>query len=724
MTDHSNFHEVEVRPDGRYVCYNRILGSSLQATWLSEDKETDQDCSWTNVNLAGLASNEQEQIRYKTSVLTSVSHPAILPVEATWENLEKQKIVFITKFDIDNRTLRDFIGENEEIKLKDIKNWCRQILNALNYLHSFNPPIYHGGIRCDNIYRTDEEESESQIKLGIFNFELGEPEFIAPEMYKAVYTESADIFAFGMCVIEMVTKEIPYQEFNSAAQVWRAVCSGVKPKVLQQIGWEEVKQFIEICLVSREIRPTAKELLEHPFLTSNTENENKHRIRPEDLNRSPQQDSSNLISSFSSLSTSSGDFSFPERFSSSASSSITNSLGIPNHDSQFYIATTNPSSETATLLDSQSEADNARRENHSSLSDSSWEDSSLSLDIIVDRVRGPVASIILCVGEENIFFEFDFHSDSYETVAEKLIQDLRLPEDQTMKIAEKLKENLDYHKEVFINQGNYFNKETVTVDMASDGERIIVKGEQVSLLALGADMIAIIGDSIDFVSSGSLIIKVKNGKSMAPVLNFIENTWTTSGGVIGEIQQVDNLSDGEIILTGEEIKDEKNFPVICLLSSLFYSPQPDDSMKNELPLSTGPFIIFLVSLITIRVIADSRGWANYANFCYARMWNFLSPDLQHSITIKVFEAGLAINQPSPTQPIQVIINFVSVTGDQNNYEIAGDQTNVSGGNIGAIGRNAVNSVQNRKNSVSVNDDNTDDLKREWSHSRSESLDFR
>lgn len=50
---------------------------------------------------------------------------------------------------------------------------------------------------------------------------LGTPEFMAPELYEEFYTEKVDIYAFGMCMLEMVTKERPYSECVNAAQVKR-----------------------------------------------------------------------------------------------------------------------------------------------------------------------------------------------------------------------------------------------------------------------------------------------------------------------------------------------------------------------------------------------------------------------------------------------------------------------------------------------------------------------
>lgn len=40
---------------------------------------------------------------------------------------------------------------------------------------------------------------------------LGTPEFMAPELYSEHYDEAVDIYAFGMCVLEMASREYPYE---------------------------------------------------------------------------------------------------------------------------------------------------------------------------------------------------------------------------------------------------------------------------------------------------------------------------------------------------------------------------------------------------------------------------------------------------------------------------------------------------------------------------------
>jgi len=42
---------------------------------------------------------------------------------------------------------------------------------------------------------------------------------MAPELYEEDYDTSVDIYAFGMCLLEMITHSIPYKECENPAQI-------------------------------------------------------------------------------------------------------------------------------------------------------------------------------------------------------------------------------------------------------------------------------------------------------------------------------------------------------------------------------------------------------------------------------------------------------------------------------------------------------------------------
>jgi WNK lysine deficient protein kinase len=46
---------------------------------------------------------------------------------------------------------------------------------------------------------------------------------MAPELYTGNYSELVDIYAFGMCMLEMVTCEYPYIECQSMGHIFKNV---------------------------------------------------------------------------------------------------------------------------------------------------------------------------------------------------------------------------------------------------------------------------------------------------------------------------------------------------------------------------------------------------------------------------------------------------------------------------------------------------------------------
>ncbi|XP_023256799.1 BCL-6 corepressor-like protein 1, partial [Seriola lalandi dorsalis] len=119
------------------------------------------------------------------------------------------------------------------MKPKVLRSWCRQILKGLHFLHTRTPPIIHRDLKCDNIFITGPTGSVKIGDLGLATLKrasfaksvIGTPEFMAPEMYEEHYDEAVDVYAFGMCMLEMATSEYPYSECQNAAQIYRKVTS-------------------------------------------------------------------------------------------------------------------------------------------------------------------------------------------------------------------------------------------------------------------------------------------------------------------------------------------------------------------------------------------------------------------------------------------------------------------------------------------------------------------
>jgi len=106
---------------------------------------------------------------------------------------------------------------------------------------------------------------------------------MAPELYDENYNEKVDIYAFGMLLLEIVTREVPYHECANPAQIYKKVTQGIPPSSLRRVKSNDARNFILLCLGIGEdanARPSATDLLKHSFLEKNSDDELTVEVEP------------------------------------------------------------------------------------------------------------------------------------------------------------------------------------------------------------------------------------------------------------------------------------------------------------------------------------------------------------------------------------------------------------------------------------------------------------
>ncbi|XP_072963618.1 probable serine/threonine-protein kinase WNK4 [Typha angustifolia] len=269
---------VEVDPTGRYIRYGEVLGrGAFKTVYKAFDEVDGIEVAWNQVRIDEVLQSPDnlERLYSEVHLLKSLNHDNIIKFYNSWVDDKKKTINIITEL-FTSGSLRQYRRRHRCVDMKAIKNWARQILRGLEYLHGHKPPILHRDLKCDNIFVNG---NHGEVKIGDLGLAIvmqqptarsviGTPEFMAPELYEEEYNELVDIYSFGMCMLEMVTLEYPYSECKNPAQIFKKVTSGIKPAALAKVTNTEVKQFIEKCLVSASERLPAKELLKDPFLQS------------------------------------------------------------------------------------------------------------------------------------------------------------------------------------------------------------------------------------------------------------------------------------------------------------------------------------------------------------------------------------------------------------------------------------------------------------------------
>ncbi|XP_055823160.1 mitogen-activated protein kinase kinase kinase 1-like [Solanum dulcamara] len=152
--------------------------------------------------------------------------------------------------------------------------YTRQILHGLKYLHDRN--VVHRDIKCANIL----VHANGSVKLADFGLAKatkfndvksfkGTALWMAPEVVNRKnhgYGLAADIWSLGCTVLEMLTRQFPYSHLDNQMQVLYRIGKGEPPAVPNTLS-VDARNFINHCLqVDPSARPTATQLLEHPFV--------------------------------------------------------------------------------------------------------------------------------------------------------------------------------------------------------------------------------------------------------------------------------------------------------------------------------------------------------------------------------------------------------------------------------------------------------------------------
>ncbi|KAJ4469388.1 hypothetical protein C8J55DRAFT_564466 [Lentinula edodes] len=160
-----------------------------------------------------------------------------------------------------------------------VSNFTRQISLGLSYLHERG--IIHRDIKGANIL----VDNKGGVKISDFGISKkvdvqaltgarvhrpslqGSVFWMAPEVVKqSAHTQKADIWSVGCLVVEMLTGEHPWAQLTQMQAIFK-IGSSAKPTIPSDISSEAHDFLTRTFDVDYEARPSASELLRHPFIT-------------------------------------------------------------------------------------------------------------------------------------------------------------------------------------------------------------------------------------------------------------------------------------------------------------------------------------------------------------------------------------------------------------------------------------------------------------------------
>ncbi|XP_068854499.1 serine/threonine-protein kinase PAK 3-like [Aphelocoma coerulescens] len=258
-------------PVMKYTELENIGSGSFGEVCRAFDNATGGEVAIKKINLQGL--RRKELTLNELMIMKMNRNPNLVNYLDSY--LVDDEVWLVMEY-MDGGTLRDVISKTY-LSEDEMAAVSRECLQGLDFLHS-NHVIHRDVKSCNILLRTD-----GSVKLGNFGLSaqltpeqnlrssvVGTSWWMAPEVVLGQpYGPKVDIWSLGIVGFEMVEREVPHwNESPTLAEL--LIATGGRPKVQQpNLFSVSLRHFLSCCLQTKEERLwSAKELLQHPFVTS------------------------------------------------------------------------------------------------------------------------------------------------------------------------------------------------------------------------------------------------------------------------------------------------------------------------------------------------------------------------------------------------------------------------------------------------------------------------
>ena len=201
-----------------------------------------------------------DQINREIEIMYKLNHPHIIKL---FNHFEDDDNLYLIMHYASKGQLYSLLKKQGRIDQRTTAQYMREILSAVKYLHSFDPPIIHRDIKPENILL----DENGRVKLADFgwsnyvssNNELrktycGTPEYLAPEMVKKEgHDTSVDIWDLGVLMFELLAGKPPFRGMNQGE-----LFSNIKK---HKINWVDDFPPLAKNLISKILKQNPKERL-------------------------------------------------------------------------------------------------------------------------------------------------------------------------------------------------------------------------------------------------------------------------------------------------------------------------------------------------------------------------------------------------------------------------------------------------------------------------------
>lgn len=178
---------------------------------------------------------------------------------------------------MDGGSLADILRMQKSIPEPILSSMFKKLLQGLSYLHGVRH-LVHRDIKPANLLvnlKGQPKITDFGISAGLENSIamcatfVGTVTYMSPERIRnESYSYPADIWSIGLALFECGTGEFPYVANEGPVNLMLQILEDPSPSPSRQNFSPEFCSFVDDCLnKDAEARPTAEQLLSHPFIT-------------------------------------------------------------------------------------------------------------------------------------------------------------------------------------------------------------------------------------------------------------------------------------------------------------------------------------------------------------------------------------------------------------------------------------------------------------------------
>lgn len=153
------------------------------------------------------------QLKNEISLLARCSHTNIIRIYAAFE--DNDYIYLITELASDG-SLFHRLKEEGKFNETQTANYMTDVIRAIQYLHSLQPPILHRDLKPENVLICNDklkiaDFGWSNVDDSYRNTFCGTPDYLCPEMIKGIgHNEKLDIWTMGVLMYELLHGKPPF----------------------------------------------------------------------------------------------------------------------------------------------------------------------------------------------------------------------------------------------------------------------------------------------------------------------------------------------------------------------------------------------------------------------------------------------------------------------------------------------------------------------------------